>query len=84
MLSETGTHPSRESAARSVVGRPGKKTNGSALAAMSGTLSTRLDCAPPAFTSGRRRNASLAADGRRIRTGMPYESIVATELGDLQ
>jgi hypothetical protein len=59
------------SAARSAAGRRAKRTNGSAHAATSGTRSILAGFALPAFTSGLRRNAYLAADGRRTRIGMP-------------
>src|SRR5271170_4997379 len=62
------------SAARSAVGRPDKKTVGSAHADTSGTRSTAGESAPPASTSGLRPSASLAADGRCIRTGMLNKS----------
>ena len=60
----------RASVARSAAGRPTKKISGLAPAAMSGTLSTREASAQPVSTSGLRPSASLAADGRRIRSGM--------------
>jgi hypothetical protein len=60
----------RASAARSAAGRPAKRTSGSALAAMSGTRSTREASAQLACTSGLKRSASRAADGRLIRSGM--------------
>ncbi len=46
-------------------GRLGEKTNGIALAAISGTPSTREACVLPACTSRLRPNASRAADGRQ-------------------
>jgi hypothetical protein len=49
---------------------PGKKTNGSAHAATSGTRSTLEASAQCAFTSGLRRSAFRAAAGRRTRSGM--------------
>jgi hypothetical protein len=45
-------------------------TAGLASAAISGTHSTLVECAPPASISGVKRSASRAADGRRIRIGM--------------
>lgn len=69
-LSGTGNHRDRASAVRSAVGRPAKKINGSATAAINGTRSTLEAFAQPASTSGLKRNASLAADGRCIRSGM--------------
>jgi hypothetical protein len=56
--------------ARSVVGRPARRTAGLARAAMSGTPLTREASAQPVSTRGVRRSASLAAAGRRIRSGM--------------
>jgi hypothetical protein len=64
------SEPPRVSALRSAVGRLAKKTNGSAPADMSGTRSIREASAQHVFTSGLRRSASHAADGRRIRIGM--------------
>jgi hypothetical protein len=58
------------SGARSAVGRPAKKTNGFVTADASGTRSIPEVSAQPAFTSGLKRSASRAADGRGIRTGM--------------
>jgi arsenite methyltransferase len=46
-----------------------KKTNGSASAASSGTISILEESAQPACTSGLKRNVSRAADGRRTRIG---------------
>jgi len=69
MLSERGTHPARASGVQSAVGLPAKKTNGSAHADKSGTRSTQEACVQPASTNGLKRNASLAADGRRTRFG---------------
>jgi len=48
---------------------PAKRTNGFATADTNGTRSTRAACVRPAYTSGLKRNASHAADGRRIRCG---------------
>src|ERR1700688_890264 len=62
--------PAHVFAARSAAGRPAKKTSGSAPAVTSGTLSIREPSAQPACTSGLKRSASLAADGRRIRIGI--------------
>jgi hypothetical protein len=65
--------------ARSAVGRHAKRTNGSALAAMSGTRSLREERVPPASTDGLKRSASLAPDGRLIRSGTrsasPFKSL---------
>jgi len=58
------------SAAQFAAGRRVKRTNGSALVATSGTPSIRVASAQLASISGRRRSASRAADGRRIRFGM--------------
>jgi len=73
--------PSRASVARCAAGRPAKKTSGSAPAATSGIPSTREAYALLACTSGLKPSAFLAADGRRIPTGMrsklvqrPYET----------
>lgn len=62
--------PARASAARSAVGRPAKRTNGFAPADTNGTRLRREECARRASTSGLRRSASLAADGRRTQNGM--------------
>jgi hypothetical protein len=59
----------RASAALCAAGHPTRKINGSALAAMNGTRLIREAFASPAFISGLKRSASLAADGRRIRIG---------------
>src|SRR4029077_151646 len=64
-------HPSRASAARFVAGRRARKTNGSAHAATSGTLSTREASVQPAYTNGLRHSAYRAPVGRRIRIGTP-------------
>jgi len=61
----------RASVVRSAAGRPARKTNGSASAVIRGTPSRREAFAPSAYTSGAKRNVSRAADGRRIRSGMP-------------
>jgi hypothetical protein len=57
-------------AARSAAGRPAKKTNGSAPAALSGIHSIREASAQLACTSGLKPSACRVVDGRRIRTGM--------------
>ena len=62
------------SAARSAAGRRAKKTDGSAPAATNGTLSIQEKCVKPASISGLRPSASLAGDGRRIRSGMRDEA----------
>ena len=67
---EASTRPAHASAARSAVGRPAKKTDGLVAAGTIGALSIQEGCAPPASISGRKPSALLAADGRRIRTGM--------------
>jgi hypothetical protein len=71
--------PAHVFAARSVAGRRARTTNGSARAALSGIPSTLGESAQPAFTSGVRRSASCAVDGRRIRSGMrirePQEAV---------
>jgi len=64
------SHLIRASAALSAAGRPGKRTSGSAPADTSGTRSTLGESALRAFINGVRLNASLAADGRRTRSGM--------------
>lgn len=51
----------------SAAGRPAKRTNGFVLADVSGTYSTREECAPAAFTSRLRPSAFRAVGGRRIR-----------------
>ena len=61
----------RASAARSAAGRPRKKINGSVLVGTSGTALTPEASARLAFTSGLKRNASRAADGRHIPSGTP-------------
>jgi len=60
----------RASAARSAAGRPARKTNGSALAAMNGIPSTPEGSVRLAFISGLKRSAYRAVDGRRVRSGM--------------
>jgi hypothetical protein len=50
-------------------GRPARKTNGSARAAMSRTHLTREASAQLASISGMRPSVFRAADGRRIRSG---------------
>jgi hypothetical protein len=72
-LDNRGYHQGRASDARSAAGRPGRKISGFASVAMSGIPSTRAASAQPAFTSGLKLSASLAADGRRIRIGMRSE-----------
>ena len=49
---------------------PRKETDGLVAAETNGTHSTREACAQLASTSGLRRSASLAADGRRTQIGM--------------
>ena len=70
--------PALASAVRCVAGRPAKTTSGLVAAGMSGTRSTREECAPPACTSGLKPNAHRAADGRHIRSGMQNERATAT------
>jgi hypothetical protein len=70
MLSETGTHPVREYAARSAAGRPAKTISGLARADMDGIPSTRAACVQRAFTTGLRPSACRAADGRHTHIGM--------------
>jgi hypothetical protein len=77
MLSETRTRPVRASAARSAAGHPARKTAGSASAVILGTPSTREARALPAFASGLKLTAPLAAAGRRIRCGMRSEKMEA-------
>jgi hypothetical protein len=60
----------RASAARYAAGRPAKKTNGSAPAAMTGIRSKQEACAQLASISGLKHSAFRAANGRRIRSGM--------------
>ena len=62
--------PNRAFGARFVVGRLAITINGFAPAAMSGILLTREASAQRAFTSGLKRNAFRAVDGRRIPSGM--------------
>jgi hypothetical protein len=71
----------RASAARSAAGRPARKISGSVSAVIRGIPSTREECAPVASTSGLKRSASLAADGRRIRSGISRNEF--TRLGIL-
>jgi hypothetical protein len=52
-------------------GHRAKKTNGSAPAALSGTLSTRDESAQPASKNGLKPSAFRAVGGRLIRSGMP-------------
>jgi hypothetical protein len=61
--------PDRAFAARCVAGLPAKRTSGLAPADMNGTPSTPAESVPPAFTNGRRRNASRVTAGRRTRIG---------------
>jgi hypothetical protein len=68
--SDTGTHPARASAAHYAVGRPARKTTGSASADSNGTPSKQEESARLASTSGLRLNACLAVDGRRTPIGM--------------
>ena len=58
------------SAARFVAGRPAKRTSGLATAVICGTHSTPEVSAQRAFSSGLKRSAFLAFDGRRTRSGM--------------
>ena len=60
----------RASAARSAAGRPVRKITGSVSAVIRGIPLIREASAQRASTSGLKRSAFLAADGRRIRTGM--------------
>jgi hypothetical protein len=69
------TPPALVSDARSVVGRPAKKTDGLATADTNGTRSIREECAPRASTSGLPRSASRAPAGRRIPIGMCGEAV---------
>ena len=62
--------PALASAAHFAAGRPVRTTAGLAPAALSGTRSTRQQCAPPASTSGLQPSASSVAAGRRIRIGI--------------
>jgi hypothetical protein len=62
--------PAPASDARSAAGRPASTTAGLVAAATRGTLLTREECARRASTTGPQLNALLAADGRRIPTGM--------------
>lgn len=71
----------RASIAHCAAGRPARKITGSASAVIRGVHSTRERYAPRAFTSGLRLSASLAADRRRIRTGMSVIERSATFLG---
>lgn len=49
---------------------PARKTSGLVTADTNGTRLIREACAQPACTNGLQHTALLAADGRRIRTGM--------------
>ena len=62
--------PARASAVRSAAGRPARRTNGSALAVMSGTQSTREGCARLVSSVGLKLSACLAVAGRRTLIGM--------------
>jgi len=73
-LNATGTHRVPAFAARSAGGRPVKRTSGVAPADVNGTRLTREASVQPACTSGLKRNASLAPDGRYIRSGMRSDS----------
>ena len=57
--------------ALSAVGRRAKNTNGSVLVGTSGTPLTPEASVQPVCTSGLKRSAFHAADGRRIPSGMP-------------
>ena len=57
----------------SAVGRPARTTSGLAIVGIYGTRLIREECAQLACTNGLRPSASLAADGRRIRSGMQSE-----------
>ena len=67
------TSPALASAAHSAVGRRKRTTIGLVTAATTGIRSTQEECAPPAFISGTRRNASGVAGGRRIQISMHSE-----------
>jgi hypothetical protein len=63
-------HQVHASDARSAVGHPARKANGSAPAATNGTRSIQEGFAQPACTSGLKPSAFAVAVRRRIRTGM--------------
>jgi hypothetical protein len=69
--------PALVSGAHSAAGHPARTTSGLAAAATSGTPSTREECAPLASTSGLRRSASRAPSGRRTRSGMRGDLMMA-------
>jgi hypothetical protein len=71
-----GILPARASDVRSAAGHRVRKTSGLASAATLGTLSTLAVSAPHACTSGLKRSASLAANGRHIRIGMANKHAV--------
>jgi hypothetical protein len=64
-----GIRSRRASAAHYAVGHRANRIYGSATADIRGTPSTPEESAQPASASGRKRNASRAPDGRRIRIG---------------
>jgi len=68
------TSPAHEFDAHSAVGRPERKTSGSAPAGTNGTPSTREGPAPPACTSGLQHSASRASGGPHIPIGMKSET----------
>lgn len=74
----------RAFAARSAAGRPARKISGSVSAVMSGTLSTQVECAQPAFANGLTLNASVAAVGRRIRPGTRSDGLRCKNLGTVR
>jgi virginiamycin B lyase len=63
----------RASAARSAAGRPVRKITGSVSAVIRGIPLIREASAQRASTSGLKRSAFLAADGRHTQTGTPTE-----------
>ena len=73
------SHPALAFAARCAVGRPAKKTSGSAPAATNGTHSTREESAQLASITGLKLNASRVAVGRRIRIGMRSDKVEARQ-----
>ena len=74
MRRRASTRPALAYDAHYAVGRPARTTAGPVPAAMSGTRSTREDCAQHASTSGIQPSVSLVPAGRHIPTGMHSEA----------
>lgn len=64
-------------------GHLGSKTGGPVLAEAIGTLSTPEESALPVSTSGLKRSASLAADGRRIPIGTPPDPTLIEAIAEV-